>query len=122
MNTREMASQYRITKWTQVLQERIANKENVNDFCKRLGISKNTYFYWQRKLREKACKELLPLAQAKKPEISAAPKGWAVCELEEVEPTEKSVTIEIGKCKVSADSVTDIITLEKVCRMLVSLC
>jgi len=49
--------------WSQVLQERAASGLSVQDYCLSKGITKNTYFYWQKKLREAAC-EQLALAQA----------------------------------------------------------
>jgi len=122
MNTREVAMEYRMTSWSEALQERVRNKESIKGFCARKGVSKNTYYYWQRKLREKVCKELLPAEQAKKAEIAETPKGWAVCELEKAEVEGSTVTIEIGKCRVKAEAGTDEGVLEKVCRVLVSLC
>ena len=58
MNTREMAAEYRLAQWAQALQERKASGESIKAFCEHKGVSKNTYFYWQRKLRETACNQL----------------------------------------------------------------
>ena len=122
MDTRKMAMEYRMASWAEALQERVTKKENIRAFCGRKGISKNTYYYWQRKLREKVIKELVPAGQVKKAEMTETPKGWAVCEIEKVETQDRTVTIEIGKCRVKADAGTDEGVLEKVCRVLVSLC
>jgi transposase-like protein len=58
MNSREMAMVYRLQKWSQSLRERVANGESIKEFCENKGVSRNTYFYWQRKLRELACVQL----------------------------------------------------------------
>jgi len=52
MNTRELTAEGRLAHWAQVLRERAASGETVKDFCLTRGITRNTYFYWQRKLRE----------------------------------------------------------------------
>ena len=123
MNTREMASAYRLSQWSQALQEKKANGESINDFCQRKGVSQNIYFYWQRKLRETACRELMPSQQA--PDSQAiVPSGWAVCEAAAPEEPEaaKTLSIEIGKSRITATPDTDTELLCKVCRVLMSLC
>ena len=59
MNSRELTAEYRMTHWAQLLQERAASGLNVQDFCLDKGITRNTYFYWQKKLREAACARLV---------------------------------------------------------------
>ena len=58
MNTREIAMEYRLAQWAQALQERITNGESIKEFCQNRGVSRNTYFYWQRKLRKTASKQM----------------------------------------------------------------
>ena len=58
MTTREIASEYRLAQWLQIIQARIADGESITAFCQRRGISRNTYFYWQRKIRKAACDQL----------------------------------------------------------------
>lgn len=57
MDTRKMASEYRFAYWTQVMRERSESGLNVKMFCANAGINPNTYFYWQKKLRESASSE-----------------------------------------------------------------
>jgi len=106
MNTRAIATEYRLMQWTKLLQERAANSESIQAFCRRNGISKNTYFYWQRKLRETTCERLA--------EMQTEPTGITVPSFTEVrlaEPpilTESNqqpqIRVEIGDCKITADS------------------
>ena len=58
MSTREIAIGYRQSYWSQIIQERIDSGLSIKAFCENAGIHENTYFYWQRKLRELACEEL----------------------------------------------------------------
>lgn len=118
MNTREIAAKYRMEQWTQAIREKASKGESIEEFCERRGISRNTYFYWQRKLRETACQELLPTTG----EILVAPSGWAVCEESKADTRDKGITIEIGKSRVKACGEVSAEQLEKVCRVLMRLC
>ena len=126
MNTREIASAYRLSQWAQKLQERTARGESIPDFCERTGVSRNTFFYWQRKLRAAACEALLPQAPSEEgPQVpTVQPGGWALCEEAsvELEQADDAVIIEIGKCRLRVDGATSPELLEKACRVLMSLC
>lgn len=58
VNTREIAEEYRLTHWAQVMQERVQSGQSIKAYCKQLGICANTYFYWQRRVRAAAANEL----------------------------------------------------------------
>jgi putative transposase len=129
MNTREMASQYRLSSWSQSLQERVTRKESIREFCKRKGISKNTYYYWQRKIREKVVEQVQPITKEPTKSVKTettmpVPAGWMQIEAiaEARKPEETEVTIEIGKCRISANETTNAELLTKVCKLLVELC
>ena len=122
MDTRKVATEYRMAQWGQAMQERVANGESIDAFCQKKGISKNIYFYWQRKMRAALCQNLLPAAE----EMTVrgpAPEGWAVCESAEVgKAKERAVTVEIGKYRVRVEESTDLELFSKVCRVLVAIC
>ena len=119
MNTKEMAMEYRITSWAQALQERIAGKENIKEFCARKGVSRNTYFYWQRKIRKSVVEQIMPGKTATKP----VPAGWREVETNEAPGSGSStVTIEIGTMRIQANEQTNTVLLSKVCKVLVELC
>jgi len=122
-NTREIAAEYRIMHWTGIMRERNASGLSIKEYCKSIGIGTNVYFYWQRKLREAACQELLP-TMVNDGEKAAVPSGWAVCDVADPEPAPSGnvVTIEIGKSRVKASADVDPELLEKVCRVLMSIC
>jgi putative transposase len=103
------------------MRERTEKDESIDEFCTRLGISRNKFFYWQRKLREAASRELTPLAVPEREAI--VPRGWAVCEPEEEgDKAASTVTIEIGKCRITATTSTDPDLLAKVCGALTRQC
>jgi len=118
MNTREMATEYRLASWAQAMQERVANKETIKEFCLRRGVSRHSYFYWQRRLREAAAKQL-----EQKASQALVPSGWTAIETAETKVNEAAaLPIEIGSCRVLVDSGTDMELLTKVCERLASLC
>lgn len=122
MDTRKIASGYRLSHWAEILRERQASGESIKGYCARMGIRENVYYYWQRKLRETACQELLPAVQTTENQ-AIVPNGWAVCTQKKEAVTDfKAVIIEIGKCRVEATMETDAQLLTKVCRTLMALC
>ena len=58
MNTRELTTEYRLRHWSGVMQKRKGSGLSIRSYCARSGIHENTYYYWQKKLRELACNEL----------------------------------------------------------------
>jgi len=120
MNTREVATEYRLAQWAQAMQERKTSGESITEYCQTRGISRNTYFYWQRKLRQTACEQLLPAVQGNNNEPSV-PVGWTIAEPVK-EPAHGAVTIEIGTCTVKVTADTDPELLASVCRVLKSIC
>lgn len=117
MDTKKITGEYRLTPWAEVVRKRTESRLNVRGFCDREGVCENTYYYWQRKLREAACGET--------PGAAALPAsgGWAVAVPAEPGTTSvfQTLSIEIGKCRVIADRNTDEGLLAKVCRVLASL-
>ena len=119
MNTREVAAEYRLAQWTQTIQARVQSGQSIKEFCASAGISRNAYFYWQRKLREAACNGHVTLqSQAN----GLVPNGWT--QLAETDPATVAVgtlTVEINGCRITATAETDLELLAKVCRALRSL-
>ena len=121
VNTREMAAEYRLSHWAQIIRERSESGLSIKAYCESVGIHQNVYHYWQRKLREATIIET-----NKQDERGSAlvetPKGWAICESAKPESHEGAIQIEIGKSRITADASTDYELLAKVCQMLVSIC
>ena len=122
MDTREIAKEYRMSHWAGIMQERISSGVSIKAFCQTAGIRENVYFYWQRKLREAACRDLMPV-HGEADSGAIVPKGWAVCEpARERAGALGEVGIEIGKCRISVDAGISAEQLEKVCKVLMKLC
>ena len=123
VNTREIASEYRLSRWSQIICERNASGLSIKSYCESIGIRANVYYYWQRKLREAACHEMAPQSTSGG-EKALIPNGWAICDASEpsCNNTESPVSIEIGKIRVVVNLGADMKLLGDVCRMLMSLC
>ena len=52
MDTKKVTAELRLSHWVQVLRERSESGLSVRKFCKKSGIHENTYFCWEKKLRE----------------------------------------------------------------------
>ena len=113
MNTRDIASEYRLTQWAQITRERADRGLSVS---KEIGIHENTYFYWQRKLREAACAGIESAAKK-----SLVPNGWAALSLKEEPMQTQCLTVEAGGCRITVRADTDPELLAKVCRALKAL-
>ena len=136
MDTRKIASEYRLKHWTEVKQERQALGVSIRSYCKSVGISECVYYYWQRRVRASAL-EVAKMQEQRQEKIyeqpSSPPAGWALCTITDSEstaesypasslPMDKPLYIEIGKSRIEVMSDTDKELLTQVCRMLVSLC
>ena len=55
MDTQRVAREIRLSQWAQMMQGRMENGQSIKEFCRAVGVSRNTYFYWQRKLRQAVC-------------------------------------------------------------------
>ena len=58
MNTREIAVEYRLSHWAELIKGRGECGLTVRAYCESLGIHENSYYYWLKKLREAACEKL----------------------------------------------------------------
>jgi putative transposase len=93
-----------MTQWSQAMQERAQTGESIDEFCERMGISRNKFFYWQRKLRDAVCEKLetTPGAELALPSFSKV-----IVKDESVLPlggTSAGLCIEVGGVRISADA------------------
>jgi len=112
MDTQKVTAEYRLSQWMHVIQEQQCSGQNIKDFCQAREISRNKYFYWQRKLRKAACEEL---SKSREP-ANIVPSGWM--QLETQQATQTTLDIEVGGCRVTVDVKTDPELLIKVCCIL----
>lgn len=123
INTKQVTREYRLGYWAQVMQTRANSGQSVQDFCAMEGISKNTYFYWQRKLREAAYMKIAE--QNASAETTQVPNGWArLTQSATAEPsqtTDVKLTIDVNGYRISVANGADIEILANVCRTLKAL-
>jgi putative transposase len=113
ISTRENTAGYRSEHWAGIIRERSESGLTVKAFCESAGLHPNSYFYWQRKLRESALEGMTAGALP-------APGGWTAATA--CAPgVSGTLPIEIGRCRVIADRDTDERLLAKVCRVLAAL-
>jgi hypothetical protein len=117
MDTRKVATEYRLAQWAQRLQERSERRQSIQEFCEAEGIARNKYFYWQRKVREATCVGIARIST-----VSRSPQGWT--RLTEVESLaeRQGVSIEVGGCRIIATSETDMELLARICSTLQGIC
>jgi len=117
MNTRKIANEYRLQSWGQALHERAADQESIKVFCERKGISKNTYYYWQRKLRKAAIERLSEVEPASRfTEVKLSEKAVEVTPCGIFEASQ--LCIENGGVKITTDSSYRMEKLAALCREL----
>ena len=123
MNSREMTLQLRLSHWAEILKARSQSGLSIKAFCEANDIRPDRFFYWQRKLRGVAAEQLI--SRSENQSQAMIPQGWAVCKDEkstQAEPSVNSLSIEIGKCRVTVGADANPEQLAKVCRVLMSLC
>lgn len=109
MDTRKIATEYRMSHWSQVMRERRESGLSIKAFCKEAGFHENVYYYWRRKLREAAC-EQMPDLQAETGQTDLAVSGFTEVHLAEVPPhpalpeTPGHLRIEVGGMLITAES------------------
>lgn len=119
MDTQKIATEIRLSGWGESVKERIASGQTVDAFCAEKGISKTTYYYRQKKVREAACTEL---ARIQSREKGLVPSGWTrLAEIEPVTAAQSTLIIEAGGCHIAVNAETDPELLAKICRILRSL-
>jgi len=114
MNTQKATAEYRLSKWAQTIQARGESGQNIEEFCQTAGITRNAYFYWQRKLRTAACTEIVEKEEQK----NIVPGGWMQLNTEQAQHTNEALDIEINGCHIVVNNGTNTELLKKVCRTL----
>ena len=123
MNTKEIASEYRLTHWAGIMRDRQESGLSIKAYSKAAGFHENVYFYWQRKLRKVALDGLTANTsiEASTSHVPSVPSGWALCGAAKATDKEKPLAIEIGSCRVLASTEVNPELLLKVCRVLVQI-
>jgi putative transposase len=117
MDAHEATNTYRLKQWADIIRGAKQSGMSINDWCASQGITRNQFFYWQRRLRKVASETLTVAKVAAKSEIS--PAGWAAVTVTSLEP--QLLIVEVGGCRISIGKNTDTELLVKVIRTLKAL-
>lgn len=58
MNTRQIAQEYRMNQWIEIVRECRESGQTVTSWCREHDIDPKKYYYWLKKIRTAACKAL----------------------------------------------------------------
>jgi len=58
MNTRDVANDYRMSHWAQIITDQKSSGLSVRAYSRNAGFHENRFYYWQKKLRLAALEEL----------------------------------------------------------------
>lgn len=54
MDTKLATAKIRIRQWAEIIKDRCDSGMTVDVYCEKHGLSRNSYFYWLRKVRQEA--------------------------------------------------------------------
>jgi len=113
MDTRRIAAEYRLRHWASIMSERQESGLSVRAFCEDSGIHENTYFYWQKRLREAACDGLSG--------IGLTPSGFIEVKLAKPAMIPPTATTSAGQISIEGSGIRIIADCEYPADKLVSL-
>jgi len=102
MDTKAVTTDYRLQQWAEILQRQKESGYNIRKYCKEAGIKEHIYYYWQRKLREAACKELSKVQNDMKgltPSRNRSPVMWAGVDMNTLHTTDIPTGNNIKICR-----------------------
>lgn len=114
---RKLTQEMRLKHWLVILQERTDSGKSIRGYCRERGINEKSYYYWQRRLREKAA-EMTGYSENTMAMSVANPKFVEINQLGEESPVEGRITIRIGNAVVEIDGFADPQTIEAVLKSL----
>jgi hypothetical protein len=129
MDIRKATTQVRLERWSQLMRERQTSGLSITAWCEANGVKRQSFFYWQRRLREKslstlalrqehadASREMAQFIQYQPEEVAepAAQRTQSACQ--------PAVVLHLGCGKVEIYSGADKQIIENTLQALVKLC
>ena len=59
-DVQSIKKQLNMQQWTAIIEDRIASGLKIDEYCEKNQLSRNSYFYWLRKIREETSTSVLP--------------------------------------------------------------
>lgn len=66
MNAKEATRQYRLSQWLPLIKEHQTSGMSIRAWCHQNDVNEQQFYYWQRKIREKASESFSVIAQEPK--------------------------------------------------------
>jgi len=124
MDVQRVTHEIRLQQWAGVIKECHGSGKTIRRWCEEQGISTKSYYYWQRKLREAACRELSAY-QGREVKTAAVDAGpvFAECRItEEHKSGETAVTIHLNGAVVEIHHGAEAAVIESALRALRTTC
>ena len=123
MTSKEMTVKLRMSHWAQVMKDRAESGLSVKKYCEKMGIHENSYFYWQKKLREAVGGQIIE-AQANMMQPNIPQSGFVEVRVPEALSRvgncyNKGISIDLSGVHISTDSVYPVDKLIKLLKGLV---
>lgn len=62
MDTRKVANEYRLNRWTEIVRQCRSSGQTVAVWCAENNVNTTSYYYWLRRIRKAACEALPSLS------------------------------------------------------------
>lgn len=59
-DVQSIKKQLHMQQWTAIIEDRLASGLKIDEYCEKNQLSRNSYFYWLRKIREERATSVLP--------------------------------------------------------------
>lgn len=115
----KVTREYRASRWAEIIKECRNSGETIKAWCEKQGINEKSFYYWQRRFREKACQVL---EQSDTPNPLSLP-SFAEISVPQTKKSEAvAVTLRIGEVTAEVYNGAEPITIESVIRTLKTIC
>jgi transposase-like protein len=95
ITTRKVTRQFRLQQWQAIFHDRAESGLSVKDYCQNHGITKDSYYYWQKVAREAAITDNGAVFAELRPEAAGSAAGFV-----------PEITVRIGNAVLAANSTT----------------
>lgn len=123
MDTRKIAREVRLRHWTEVIRGCQESGQTIAVYCEANGINEKSYYYWQRKIREKVCEITRADENRRVEETTVSTSTFAeVAYNRHVRARETALVVHIGNATVEIREDADAVLVASVLRTLGEQC
>nr|WP_245532788.1 transposase [Acetivibrio clariflavus] len=100
----KVTTEQQLSKWAELIQTRLESGQSIKEFCRTNGVSKATYYYWQKKVNEVKCTVVEEVKESK----TDVPRGWLQLAQKPEHSEKGTLEIKINGCNVTVDTEKDL--------------